>query len=165
LLIILLFFGCATPQEDVFNETCTPDKDIRSHEQWLKIKHEQLSKIDNITGVKNANFTLLTVVDNPSSGFFTYCPEKDGLIIFEDKTWVLLISSCSHGGLGISIIRTSENKYYVNTGHACSKIILESKEKIKSLETFLKSSGVRGESWEIYKSEPSASGNGGTPSP
>ena len=84
------------------------------------------------------------------------------LVYFDDGSWVIGMSHSTHtrDGLGdLTIIRTSNDKYYVNNGHVCDCLYLKTKNKVTSLETFLKTcgNGPHGEpvEWEEYKTDKS----------
>lgn len=59
-------------------------------------------------------------------------------------------------GIGdIALARASDGKFYVNRGHQCLTLLLESPDRLTSLEAFLKSTGKgpKGQPtpWEPYK--------------
>ena len=131
----------------------------KSDAAWLKQKYAQLVAVKSVTN--RTNVGLWTSGDRQADGKYGYFPKGNGLILFEDKTWVLIVSHSMHAedGLGdLTLIRTCDGRYLVNKGHVCDKLILDAPEKIVSLETFLKATGkgAKGEAtqWESYTGEP-----------
>jgi hypothetical protein len=132
----------------------------KSEAAWFRQKYEGLAAITTVTNVTKVG--LWSSGDKYSNGLYGYFPKGNGLIVFEDKTWVLIVSHSVHADDGLrdlTMIRTSHNRYFVNRGHVCSTLMLDAPEKIISLETFLKTTG-KGEQpeptkWEEYRGEQS----------
>ncbi|NLB54620.1 MAG: hypothetical protein GX811_02425 [Lentisphaerae bacterium] len=138
---------------------------IKTDAEWLKLKHKQLADLNVPSKVKDVG--MWSSGDKNADGQYTYYPNGDGRIVFADKTWVLIVSHSIHqeDELGdLTLVRASDGKYYVNKGHVCDKLILETKEEIISLDTFLKTRGkghkAEPTKWEEYKGEQTASPNG-----
>lgn len=136
---------------------------VKSDTDWLKHKYAQLAAVKSVTNLTNVG--LWTSGDKQADGKYGYFPNGNGLIVFQDKTSVLIISHSIHAedGLGdLTMIRTSDGRYLVNKGHVCDKLILDAPEKIVSLETFLKATGkgAKGEAtqWEPYSGEQQGGG-------
>ena len=134
---------------------------IKSDAEWMNLKYKQLAAVKNVAKVKHVGLT--DPGDKGADGLYTYFPKGNGRIVFVDKSWVLLVSHSLHAedGLGdLTLVRASDGKYYVNKGHVCSKLILETKGEITSLRTFLnaKGKGPKAEpiSWEKYEGEQPA---------
>lgn len=126
---------------------------------WISTQHKKLSAINDPSKIKEIG--IVSPDKKDAKGNYTYYPNGNGKITFEDKTWILIVSHSMHeeDGLNdITLIRTSDGKFYTNKGHVCGKLILETKEKIVSLETFLKTTGKAGDgkstAWENYKDSP-----------
>jgi hypothetical protein len=135
----------------------------KSDAEWLKQKHAQLSAVKSVTNLTNVG--LWTSGNKQADGRFGYFPNGNGLIVFDDKTWVLIISHSMHAEDGLedlTLIRTSDDRFLSNRGHVCDKLILDAPEKITSLETFLRATGkgAKGEAtkWEPYTGEPQSGG-------
>jgi hypothetical protein len=140
---------------------------IKLDGEWLKRKHKQLVAVKDPSKVKSVG--MWSSGDKDSDEQYTYFPNGNGRIVFEDKSWVLIVSHSIHqeDGLGdLTLVRASAGKYYVNKGHVCNKLILETKEKITSLETFLKAKGKGSKAepveWEEYKGEQPPAGDSKT---
>lgn len=143
----------------LFAATTLAGEKIKSDAEWLKMKHKQLAAVKDPAKVKSVG--LWTSGDKRADGQYGYFPKGDGLILFEDKTWVLIVSHSMHAEDGLSdltLIRASDGKHYVNKGHVCDKLILDAPEKIISLESFLKAKGKGSKAepteWKEYKGEP-----------
>lgn len=126
--------------------------------QWLKTKYKKLAAIKDPAKVNNIG--LRVPKDKGHDDLYMYFPKGNGRIVFVDKSWILLVSHSSHAedGIGdLTLIRASDGKCYVNKGYVCDKLILETKEKIVSLETFLKSTGKGPKAepieWKEYQGE------------
>jgi hypothetical protein len=122
---------------------------------WLKLKYKQLAAIKEIDKINQVRFPT-----SDDKGSYSYYPSGNGRIVFKDNSWVLLVSHSIHAedALGdLTLVRTSDGKYFVNKGHVCNTLLLETKEKITSLKTFLDAKGRGAKSepvpWEEYKDE------------
>lgn len=94
------------------------DEKIRTDDEWLKHKHAELAAIKTVTNVPHV--ALWTSGNKQADGQYGYFPKGNGLIVFEDKTWVLLVSHSMHAkdGLGdLTIVRTSDGRFLLNRGH------------------------------------------------
>jgi len=115
---------------------------VHPQSKWLKQKYEKLKKIKNIKKVKNCKLQISKF--DIKSKTYRYFLGESCKINFKDNSWVIIISHSMHAEdmIGdITIIRASNGKYYINRGHVCDKLILNSKSKITSLSIFLKSTG------------------------
>ena len=146
---ILIQLACAT-----FSHA--GDK-IKADAEWLRLKYDQLAAVTNVEKVLNVG--LRPSGSKDARGAYTYYPQS-GRIVFDDGSWVLLVSHSIHAedGLGdMTLVRTSEGNYFVTRGHVCEKLILETKEKIASLGTFLRAKGKGAKAepipWEPYEGE------------
>lgn len=126
-------------------------------DEWLVLRHSQIEAYTDISKV-----SLAKLVGSPSRnkrGYYEYNPSKNGLIKFKDGSWVIITSHSVHkeDGIGdISLIKTSEGKYYTNRGHYCASLLMRSKIHIKSLKGFLSSVCVGDKAdvlldWKEYK--------------
>lgn len=155
IVIILLFLTVTFP---VFAET-----NVTADAGWLKLKYKQLAAIKEIDKINKVRFPSSD--DKDATGQYSYYPSGNGRIVFKDNSWVLLVSHSIHAedALGdLTLVRTSDGKYFVNKGHVCGTLILETKEKITSLKTFLNAKGKGAKAdpvpWEEYKDEQPPSG-------
>ena len=129
----------------------------KSVEGWLEQKHAQLSSVEEPSSIRKV---VLDHSEEPNKdGYFRMYPKK-GYLEFADGSWILLTSHSAHAEDGlpdISLIRTSTGEYYSNRGHCCLPILLFSKERIVSLEGFLKTTGKGAEAkptpWIKYNRE------------
>ena len=113
----------------------------KTADSWLEAKHAQLTAVENPFLIRKADLDQSERPDK--DGFFSMHPKK-GYLKFSDGSWVLLTSHSAHAEDGlpdISLIRTSTGEYYTNRGHCCLPILLFSKVKVISLESFLKTTG------------------------
>ena len=110
-------------------------------DSWLEWRYSQLAAVENPTKIRKSD---LDQSEKPNrDGLFRMYPEK-GFLSFPDGSWVLLTSHSAHAEDGladISLIRTSAGEYYSNRGHCCLPILLYSKERVVSLDGFLKTTG------------------------
>ena len=148
--------GCGT--QPLSKVGCSGAAAPKSDKQWLETKHGLLAAVESVTNLTSVG---LNSGGERSGVTFTYSPKKDGLLVFEDGSWVLLESHSinEEDGLGdLTLIRTSEGKYHLNRGHVCGLLNLEAKERITSLATFLKAKGKGAKAkpvpWEPYEDAP-----------
>ena len=97
---------------------------VKSDAAWLKQKHTQLSAVKSVTNLTNVG--LWTSGFKQKDGKYGYSPNGNGLIVFQDRTWVLIVSHSLHAedGLGdLTLIRTSDGRYLLNRGHVCDRLI------------------------------------------
>ena len=133
---------------------------------WLVDKHAQLASVKDPNSIRRV--ALDQSAEPNKEGFFSMHP-KNGHIEFSDGSWVLLTSHSAHSEDGlpdISLIRTSTDEYYTNHGHCCLPILPFSKEKVDSLERFLKTTGKGPEAkittWIKYNREQDGTGQPAT---
>ncbi len=150
--IITIFF-CL----QILSSAALAGKKRMTTDEWLVLRHSQIEAYTDISKVP-----LAKLVCSPSknkSGYYEYSPSRNGLIKFKDGTWVIITSHSMHkeDGIGdISLIKTSEGKYYTNMGHNCSSLMMRSKVHITSLKGFLSSVCVGDKAdvllpWKEYK--------------
>ena len=138
-LLLALVTGCRTQAQHAAGSGATAPT---SNRQWLEMTHSQLAGLKSVRNLTNVG---LNSGAKDSDGTYHYSPKGDGLIMFEDKSWVLLATHSIHDEDGLddlALIRTSEDKYYLNRGHKCGSLSLRSKERIVSLATFLETGGI-----------------------
>ena len=143
------------------------DSTPKSEAEWLTQKHAQLAMVTNVTSLPNVGLDASGDNDKqPAEGHYQYAPKGNGLILFEDKSWVLIVSHSVHAADGIgdlTLVRTSDGRFLVNKGHVCGNLLLDAREKITSLITFLKATGKtltkEVTAWEPCKDEAPAGGD------
>jgi hypothetical protein len=110
-------------------------------ESWLQDKHNQLAAVGEPASIKRSKLSQSAEPDK--DGLYSMYPEN-GFLQFPDGSWILLTSHSAHKEDGlpdVTLIRTSKGEFYYNLGHCCLPILLFSKEKVDSLDTFLKTTG------------------------
>ena len=141
--------------------TAVAGSTVKSDAEWLTQTHAQLAEVKSVTSLTNVGLQAFGDKEPPPpEGRYSCSPRGNGMILFEDKTWVLLVSHSRHteDGIGdLTLVRTSDGRFLVNKGHVCGNLLLDVREKITSLTTFLKATGktLDGEvtTWEPYKGE------------
>lgn len=114
-------------------------------DQWLVLRHSQLEKHAGITKIPRSKLNGPYPEEKDKRGYFTYHPARNGLIRFQDGSWVILTSNSVHkeNGVGdITLVKTSTGKFYANRGHCCLTLMIRSESKITSLKVFLSSHGL-----------------------
>ena len=131
----------------------------RTVDAWLEQKYAQLAAVEEPASIRKVDLDESEEPDK--DGYFSMHP-KMGYLEFDDGSWVLLTSHSAHAGDGlpdISLIRTSSGEYFSNRGHCCLPILLFSKERVISLEGFLKATGrgakAKSTPWIRYKRKKS----------
>ena len=132
-------------------------------EGWLEKRYAQLSAVKEPSKVRRS--ALDHSEDRDGDGLFRMYPEN-GYVPFPDQTWILLTSNSAHSEDGlpdVTLIRTSEGKYYYNLGHCCLPILLFSKVEVTTLDLFLKTTGKGNEAkataWIKYDPKKKVEGN------
>ena len=124
-------------------------KKIKHKIEWVNKKYKVLSSLD-INTLKRKPFPELP----------DYYTKDKWVTEFKDKSWIIITSNTSHMGMGstdlghhpvgdMTMIRTSENSYYINSAHVCASICLKKQDKeISSLKVFLQTRGQSGQRWK-----------------
>jgi hypothetical protein len=131
-------------------------KKENAQEKWILQRYQQLSKAtpESIPKIELKEY-------ESKDGTFQYFPaEMGGIIFLREKEWIMITQSSGHYEKSgdVTMIRTSENEFYLNFGHCCKTMIIDSDKKIETIEDFLaaKGKGHRSEPtpWKKYRGEP-----------
>jgi hypothetical protein len=119
-----------------------PERRFQSNKEWLHFQHGQLAAIaifEDLEQVSIAEFI------RPFGGELSYYPPRNKRINFDDDSWIILTANSIHEMNGLSDMTlgiASDGKYYLNLGHVCGGVILESEKEVTSLSEFLGATGL-----------------------
>ena len=141
----------------------------KAETDWLATNYAKLAAVWNLSAMTNVGYSYSSRTNQ--DGYHRFFPNDTGLLMLPDSSWVILVSHSIHAGDGLgdlTLMRTSDGRYFLNQGHVCAQLSLLTKGPIASLQDLLnaKSHGEKGLlAWEPYQSGQAAKGRGQSSKP